>query len=298
MGTPTWHRVRGAGLHPRSVAEGPVPSVAVTRSGFDALRARLAADPGSTALLFDFDGTLAPIVDDPGAAAPVDGAADLLERLAARFGRVAVLSGRPRAFLVEHLGPTVDLSGLYGLETRVDGQPGDHVAAERWRTVIDRVVTATTVGDRPGDPDGLDGTDVTLPDGVVVEPKGMSLTVHYRLAPAAAEAVEAWGERVAASTGLELRSAKRSVELHPPVDLDKGTAAEAFAEGCRTVAFFGDDVGDLPAFAVLDRLRALGVDTVKVAVASTDVPESVVETADEVLDGPEAVVSLLAPLVR
>lgn len=244
------------------------------------LRAVVGADPSRTALFFDFDGTLAPIVDDPSAAAAVDGAIDLLDRLALRFRRVAVVSGRPRAFLEDRIGAGVDLSGVYGLETRVDGVEQDHDDAGRWR----EVVAAAAAG------------GAALPTGVRVEPKGLSLTVHYREAPDAEAAVLGWAEQTAAATGLSVRAAKRSVELHPPLAVDKGTSVLAFSQGCDVVAYLGDDLGDLPAFAALDQLAASGVTTCKVAIASDELHRDVAAAADLVLDGPHAVVAALGPL--
>ncbi|MHB1975278.1 MAG: trehalose-phosphatase, partial [Acidimicrobiales bacterium] len=83
-------------------------------------------DPATSCVLSDFDGTLAPIVDDPRAAAALPGAIDSLHRLASRLGRVAVVSGRPVDFLVGALGigegrSPLDAYGLYGAE---------HVAAD------------------------------------------------------------------------------------------------------------------------------------------------------------------------
>lgn len=253
----------------------------------DDLRDTLGADPSTTALFFDFDGTLAPIVDDPAAARAVEGALELLDALVPRFGRVAVVSGRPRSFLIDHVGPAVDLSGLYGLETRVDGRVADHPEAGRWREVVASVVS---------DAASPDDTPAGLPHGVSLEPKGLSLTVHYRRAPAAAEAVQEWAQDVAARTGLEVRPAKQSVELHPPIEVDKGTSIEALVGGCRVVAYLGDDVGDLPAFAALDRLAGRGLLTRKIAVASAELPAVMAEEADAVIEGPEAVVELLRSL--
>src|SRR5213592_2509000 len=97
--------------------------------------------PHRAAVVTDFDGTLAPIVADPAAARPLPALPDLLRRLAARFARVGVVSGRPAAFLLEHLGcDGVMLRGIYGLEA-VDGD-GRVVAASgtmAWLPVIAEV---------------------------------------------------------------------------------------------------------------------------------------------------------------
>lgn len=58
----------------------------------DALAA-LRADPGTSGLFLDFDGTLAEIVPDPKQAALVEGAVEVLSALASRFALVAVVSG-------------------------------------------------------------------------------------------------------------------------------------------------------------------------------------------------------------
>jgi trehalose 6-phosphate phosphatase len=247
----------------------------------DDLRALAGAAPDRTALLFDFDGTLSPLVADPGSASAVDGAVDLLDRLAARFRTVAVVSGRPRAFIADRLGPAVDLSGLYGLETRTAGIDAEHAEAGRWRPVI------AGVADSAAD---------ELPAGVTVEPKGLSLTVHYRRVPEAEAAVHDWAAGAAADTGLELRPAKASVELHPPIEVDKGTSVRALSDGCDVAVYVGDDVGDLPAFAALDALRAEGMTTVKVVAGGDELPDAVAQAADLVVDGPEAVVALFGPL--
>lgn len=246
----------------------------------DELRARIGADPAATALLFDFDGTLAPIVEDPDGAAPTAGALDLLGRLAERFARVAVVSGRPRSFLASIVPPSVDISALYGLESRTAGALSDHPDAAVWRTVVDEVTAAAD-----------------LPAGVLIEPKRFSLTAHYRRVPEAEQAVGLWAAETAAATGLVARPAKASIELHPPLDVDKGTAVRALSAGCRTVVYVGDDVGDLPAFATLDELRDEGVETVKIAAAGPELPESMADAADLVVDGPAAVVALFGPLV-
>lgn len=126
-----------------------------------------------------------------------------------------------------------------------------------------------------------------------VEPKGISLTLHYRGHPELAAQVEELGRSLAARSGLEMRPARMSVELHPPLSTDKGSVVERFASDAEVVIFAGDDVGDLPAFDALDRLAANGVEVARLAVRSAEAPDELIDRADLVLDGPDAVLDLL-----
>ncbi len=254
----------------------------MTTPDVDAELAPFLARPGEAAVVVDFDGTLAPIVEDPASARPAPGAADALAALAGRYGLVAVMSGRPVAFLRPLLPPEIVISGLYGLETVRDGGVADHAEAGAWRRVVDDVARSSAA----------EG-----PLGMDVEPKGLSLTLHYRRRPDLAAAVMAWAEAQAAGSGLEVRAAKMSVELHPPIEADKGTALEALVAGLGAVAYAGDDRGDLPAYDALDRLAATrAVQTLRVAVASAEAPPDLLRRADLVVDGPPAVVDLLRRL--
>lgn len=242
----------------------------------------LTADPTTTAIFCDFDGTLAEIVDDPATSRPVPGAVEVLSALAGSYGRIGVLSGRPLAFLEEFFGDGVVLAGLYGLEVRDGGQRRVHPDAERWRSVIDDTAVSC---------------ERSVPPGVRVEHKGLSVTLHYRGAPELADVVAAQASSEANRTGLVARPARMSVELHPPVAADKGTALRQAAAGMSTVAFIGDDVGDLPGFDALDELAALGVTTLRCAVRSEESPVELLDRAEVVLNGPEAVVGMLGGLV-
>jgi trehalose 6-phosphate phosphatase len=240
-----------------------------------------ATDPGRAGVFTDFDGTLAAIVRDPGLSRPLDGAVDVLARLAARVGRVAVISGRPVSFLERFFPPAITMSGLYGLQRVRSGRRDDHPEAVAWAPVVDDVVRASRASG---------------PAGMRVEPKEYSVTLHYRERPDLAAEVESWAAAEAVRTGLERHAARMSVELHPPVPADKGTALLDLTDGLEAVCFLGDDVGDLPAFAALDVLAARGVTTVKVAVASPEQDARVAEGADVHVDGPEGALDLLRDL--
>jgi trehalose 6-phosphate phosphatase len=244
--------------------------------------APLLVEPARSALLFDFDGTLSPIVDDPDAVRPAPGAIELLAELAQRFGTVGAVSGRPVEFLVAHLPEAMVLSGLYGLEWSRDGvRRAGSDDAEQWRPVVaDAAARAESAGI----------------EGVRVEAKGLSVTLHYRNRPGSGPQVEALARELADDTGLLDRPAKMSVELHPPVTADKGLAVRELAEGADAVLYVGDDLGDLPAYEALAELRAGGTPTVAVAVATTELPEQVRAVADVVVAGTDGVIELLRSL--
>jgi trehalose 6-phosphate phosphatase len=247
----------------------------------DELVAALRRDPARTGLLFDFDGTLSPIVDDPAAARPLEGVTEVLERLAASYAVVAVVSGRPVDFLVDQLPRQVVLSGLYGLEVVRDGRRADAAAAGAWREAVADVAHASAARG---------------PSGMLVEPKGLSLTLHYRTRPDLEAEVLAWADSQAARSGLQVRRARMSVELHPPVAVDKGTAVDELVESLSAACFVGDDVGDLPAFDALDRFASRGGTALRVVVDSPELDPALQQRADLVVDGPAGVLALLRDL--
>jgi trehalose 6-phosphate phosphatase len=242
-----------------------------------ALRDRAA----EAALFLDYDGTLAPIVDDPAGARPLPGVPELLARLGDRLAVVAVVSGRPVAYLEGALGrpARVHLAGLYGMEEiGADGALRRDAAAEEWRDAVGDVA-ASLLRD--------------VPPGVVVEPKGLAVTVHWRRAPARAGPARAAAAAAAARSGLVTQPGRMSIELRPPVHADKGTVVLRLGAGHAVVGCFGDDVGDLPAFDAVSALGRAGATTVTVAVADAESPPEVVARADVVVQGPGGAVALL-----
>ena len=229
------------------------------------------------------------MVADPGTARPLPGAARVLGDLAEHFGLMAVVSGRPASFLYEHLGggnhsANLRLVGLYGLEwVGPSGGVETTLEAQSWRGVV---------------AEAADRAESKAPAGARIERKGLTVTLHWRENPGH----EAWAVRQAArlseETGLAVHPAKMSVELRPPIQLDKGTVLVRLAEGFATLVYLGDDVGDLPAFAALDGLARGGVGTVKVAVHGPDSPKAVLDAADLVLSNPEEVLSLFQELAE
>lgn len=233
------------------------------------------------ALFLDYDGTLAPIVRDPAGAGPQTGAVAVLSRLTGVFHTVALVSGRPVAYLLDALGPLdgVRVAGLYGLEERgADGEIELAPDVARWRVPVE-VVTRRA--------------QVDAPEGIVVEPKGVTVTLHWRSRPELAPWAREFATRVTADTGLVVQDARMALELRPPVAADKGTVVRRLAVGHRAAAAFGDDLGDLPAFAALDALATEGMVVARVGVVDEETPRDVVDAADVTVEGPAGAVSLL-----
>jgi trehalose 6-phosphate phosphatase len=245
----------------------------------------LLEDPAASAVLTDFDGTLSPIVPDPATAYPLPAAPGVLGALARRFAVVAVVSGRPVSFLAERLaaaGPALRLFGAYGLEWIEDGRLKRAPEAEPWRDTVAEVVRAAR--------SEFSG------EAVGIEDKGVSVTVHWRLAPDAAARAAAFADTWSERTGLVLQRGRMAVEFRPPVGIDKGHIVERLARGCGAACFAGDDAGDLAAFAALDRLALEGTRTVRLAVADEETPPELVSAADVVARGPAEALALLNAL--
>jgi len=249
--------------------------------------AAVLADPARAVIAVDYDGTLAPIVERPADARPEPGAVDALVALAAAVGRCAVVSGRGAEDVVAVGGlDAVDrlvVLGHYGLESwtagRLDSPPPDGRVEAARRLVAGAVASA--------------------PAGVHVEDKGHALVVHTRPASDPAGALAALASplaSIASQCDLEVVPGRMVIELRP-AGVDKGLAIRRLAEGWGAVGYLGDDLGDLPAYDEVERLRAGGVPGFTVAsVSGDDAPPELAARADLVLAGPADVVEFLRGL--
>ncbi|MGI8868067.1 MAG: trehalose-phosphatase [Mycobacteriales bacterium] len=262
----------------------PAPHTQTGRAGL----AEIVDHPRDCLAGFDFDGTLAPLVLDPETSSiPATTKASVVE-LAGYVRRVVVITGRPAAQAVD-LGRLADIPGVI-----VEGQYG----AQRWEggTLIE-----------PPEPPGVDALRRALPGilagsdpAIWVEDKGLGLVVHTRRSADPVGELARLRPRLmaaAAEHGLHAEDGRMVVEMRAPGP-DKGEAVRRLrAEtGARSVLFAGDDIGDVPAFEAVERLRRDGVPGLTVCAASGDVPE-LEERADLVLDGPAGVAVFLAELV-
>ncbi|WP_173963448.1 trehalose-phosphatase [Streptomyces malaysiensis] len=268
----------------------PVPTTSAGREGLAALLER----PGRAVVGFDFDGTLAEIVPDPDQARAHPGAVPALSRLAPKVRSAAVITGRPAEVAVRY-GGFAGADGLDGLV--VLGLYG----AERWDA-------ASGALQAPEPYPGVAAVQAELPavleehgasQGTWIEDKGRAVAVHTRRAEdpqATFERLRAPLHALAERHGLIVEPGRLVLELRPP-GMDKGVALMEYVRrtGAEAVLYAGDDLGDLAAFAAVERLRAEGVPGVLVCSGSTEVTE-LAKRADLVVDGPAGVVELLSAL--
>ncbi|HEX6371531.1 MAG TPA: trehalose-phosphatase [Longimicrobium sp.] len=201
---------------------------------------------GRLVMLLDFDGTLAPIVDRPERAAMPDRTRRALDRLMAMAGvTVAVVSGRGLADVRERAGiPGIAYAGNHGMEIEGAGLRRIHPQAAAARPELEAVAAIIEPA--------LEGID-----GAFLEDKGLTLSIHYRLAPDRAEEVrEIVLEAAGGRPGLEVFDGKMIVEVRPRVEWHKGKAVLFLLDQMRPpadapVLYLGDDRTDEDAFRAL-----------------------------------------------
>jgi trehalose 6-phosphate phosphatase len=238
----------------------PAPATKAGQEGLDALLAR----PGTALIGLDFDGTLAPIVADPEKARAHPEAVPALAALAPKVAAVAVITGRPAEVAVRN-GGFADVPGLEHLVVL------GHYGAERWDARTGEVTA-------PEPHPGVAAVRTELPEllerlgasqGTWIEEKGRSVAVHTRRAADPQATLDSLREPLAGLAGRHGLIVEPGRMVH--------------------------DLGDLPAYAAVGKLRSDGTPGLLVCSGSDEVTE-LRERADVVVDGPEGVVRLLGEL--
>ena len=217
---------------------------------------------GTPLLAFDFDGTLAPIVERPDDARRADAVAERLARLSQRWP-VAIVTGRAVADVRDRLGAFTPhyVVGNHGAEDGAD--PAAAADPARWTAALQPLRLA------------LDTQRSLLAAvGVGIEDKGLSIAFHYRQAPdagrarAAIRAVLATAMQAAPTLRLHTFDGKRVVNVVAAGAPDKAHAVQRLVahSGAHGALFAGDDVNDEPVFAAAPE----GWVTVRIGCAADD----------------------------
>jgi trehalose 6-phosphate phosphatase len=265
-----------------------------TRAAWQELLEPLRAEPAKTAILTDFDGTLAPIVERAEDAALPGEARGVLERLIDRYGLVGAVSGR-RAAEVREL---VAVDGLYyagnhGLELLLpgDGEPRPDPSVDGREHDAAGFLAAVDAG--------------RLAEvGLRTEDKGPIQALHWRGATdeARAEQVARQIAVEAGRAGLEPRWGRKVLELRPVGGGGKDAAvASLLAEdGLDRAVYAGDDRTDVDAFRRLGELRDAGelVAAVRVGILSAEGPPEIAEESDVTVADPAGWLEILTWLAE
>ena len=227
------------------------------RSAGPQVKSRRLAPPPLTldcALFLDIDGTLLEIAATPDSVEVDAAIATQLQTLARVLGgAVALVTGRAiRDADKLFAGPRLPIAGQHGCERRsADGSLHEHapqpVGIEPLRAAL--------------------GELAARHQGLMLEDKGATLALHYRLAPRLSAHVHRTVrahvlQAVAAGGAWSLQRGKGLVEVRPE-GIDKGTAivdymGEPPFRG-RTPVFIGDDVTDELGFAAIEQLGGWAV---------------------------------------
>ena len=244
-------------------------------------------------MLFDIDGTLAPIVNHASEASVPEATRKLMIAISRRYALLACVSGRrasdARAMVA--IG-TITYIGSHGAEVLAAGATSSVLDPEllAW---VPKVEAFRRACDTPA----------LQRRRVRVEDKTSMLAFHWRGAPdevAAKAAVDALADE-ARRAGLEVHWGRKVMEVRPPVRLDKGIGIKMLLRGraLDSALYVGDDYTDLDAFRELRALVEAGEleRAFCVGVRSEDGPIEIVEEADIVADGPDGVQDLLTALI-
>jgi alpha,alpha-trehalase len=204
-------------------------------------------------LVLDYDGTLTPIRAKPELATLSDRTRAVLATLAGKPAvTVAVISGRPLHDIRKLIGlKRVIYAGNHGLELAGPGMKYTNRAALSSQRLLDRIYAVLQ-------------KECRMLKGVRVEHKGLTLSIHFRLASVRDRrqlnaALDRALNPLVAIKKVRLTHGKKVYEIRPAVDWDKGAIVRWLLKRCRisrsrsAVVCVGDDTTDEDMFAVLGR---------------------------------------------
>lgn len=266
-----------------------------SRSDNDDLRLRVLdlLRRGRAGLVTDFDGTISPIVARPEEARMLPSARRALDGLKHRLELVAIVTGRS----VRDVRSLVGIEGItyignHGFEVFADGRAEIATEAQPW---VPRLVAVLDQLD--------DGLDPALKPGILVENKGATASLHYRLASdpdLTRQAILEILARSAGTSGLRIEEGRRVINLMPPLMVSKGSAVSSLVKqhALDAIVFLGDDITDAHAFRALDILRQSGrVRTLGIGVVGPETAPIVRQLADATVASVNAVADLLCEVL-
>ena len=229
-------------------------------------------------LITDVDGTISKIAPTPQKAKVSPLCRRYLSRLCKHLALVAAISGRPAIEIRDMVGiDGMVYIGNHGLERWIK----DHIELPNSADDYPRVIKSAVA----------ELTSLLSIEGVSIENKGVTATIHYRLCPdpqlAEREILNAVGALTQARN-LRVIMGKMAINLLPPIEVNKGTATLDLIRdyNLRGGIYLGDDPTDIDAFrAIHTACRNLNFRGFAIGILSPEMPEGLAEEADFTLNG-------------
>lgn len=279
----------------------PVPAdkswTALTDAGRGILDA-VATAPATVVLALDFDGTLAPIVDDPAASTMAQESREAMSRMDGKLAAMAIVTGREVAAVrrmtavdqqpgLEHLV----VLGQYGVE-RYDAASGvlrDPEVPEAVRLAKGRL---EELAEELGREDPRD-------KGCWIEDKGRAAALHTRRASDPTHALATAVPRVreiATDLDLHCEDGRNIIEVKSAVTTKAQALRELIDEvEPQILIMCGDDLGDVPALEVVAEWINAGRPGARVVSFSGEQP-LMADYADVICDQTEGISAFLRDL--
>lgn len=260
-----------------------------------AARAVSALDQVPSGLFTDIDGTISPMAPRPDEAFVEPAARQALIVIQRHLAMTGIVTGRALDVaqgLVQV--PALSYVGNHGLEWNIDGRHEDNPAALAARDGLRQALTEI----------GAAAERLELADGLILEDKRLSATVHYRQTPNPERFLEEMLPVLVHAAGthdLQLVPGRMIMELRPSTGISKGTALRDIIDhnGLKGVVFSGDDISDVEGFEILAGMREAGtIAALIIGVVGPDTPVQVREASDVQVASPTEMSAVLTAIAR
>ena len=242
-------------------------------------------------LVSDYDGTLTPIVGRPDEAKLSPGARKKLRALAAKPSlSVGIISGRSLSEVRALVGvEEIYYAGNHGLEIEGPNFRFIHQVAKATQPEIQTIFRQLSIA-------------LANIGGAIVEDKGLSLSVHYRLVKKeeenkVAELVHQITSPWLIEGKIRVTAGKKVWEVRPPIDWHKGKAVETVRDQIKSqlnlgqllIIYLGDDATDEDVFRIVHRPQGWSIFVGQ---------ENTISNADFFLNSTSEVMTFLSRLLR
>lgn len=229
-------------------------------------------------LITDVDGTISKTAPTPEQAKVSPLCRQYLSILCNHLALVAAISGRP-AVEVKNM---IDIDGMvyignHGMERWEEGHSEYTKEAQDYPEIIKAIIKELS--------------PLLSIEGVSIEDKGITATIHYRLCPepeSAKKQILTMIENLPQTKKLRIAQGRMAIDLLPPIEVSKGTATLSLIQeyNLKGGIYLGDDLTDIDAFrAIHTASRDLDFHGFAIGIISKEMPDRLVAEADFTLNG-------------